>query len=154
MPRFKTLILDAKTIKNLVTIKDALSSIEKVFKRFGQNKIQMPAKLYIHLDRHKGDFRAMPAYVDGLTGCGIKWVNVHPENKRKGLPTVMAIIILSDPETGFPLCVMDATYATALRTGAAGGVAAKHLARPERRNGNQEGRRKFCYWFNESVSLC
>lgn len=131
MARYKTLILDNQTIKKLVTIKEAIKAIEQVFRYFGQGKVQMPPKLYIHLDKYRGDFRAMPAYVEGLKGCAIKWVNVHPENIRRSLPTVMAIIIFSDPRNGFPLCVMDATYATALRTGAAGGIAAKYLARPD-----------------------
>lgn len=125
----KTLILDGKTVKKLVTIKEAIKAIEEVFKYLGEGKVQMPPKLYLHLDKYRGDFRAMPAYVEGLNACCIKWVNVHPQNRKRGLPTVMAIIILSDPRNGFPLCVMEATYATALRTGAAGGVAAKFLAR-------------------------
>lgn len=133
MRRYRTLILDGATIKRLVGIKDAIKAIEEVFRYFGEGKVQMPPKLYIHLDKYNGDFRAMPAYVEELKGCSIKWVNVHPDNKRKGLPTVMAIIILSDPSNGFPLCVMDATYATALRTAAAGGVAAKYLARGDSR---------------------
>ena len=129
----KTLILDGKTIKGLVGIREAIKAVEEVFKYFGEGKAQMPAKLYIHLDKYRGDFRAMPAYVEGIGACAIKWVNVHPGNKKKGLPTVIAVIILSDPANGFPLCVMDATYATALRTGAAGGVAAKYLARKDSR---------------------
>jgi alanine dehydrogenase len=88
----------------------------------------MPAKIYIHLVKYRGDFRAMPAYIQGMEACGLKWVNVHPENKKHRLPSVMAIIILSDPGTGFPLAVMDGTYITNLRTGAAGGIAAKYLA--------------------------
>lgn len=133
MKKYKTLILNGATIKKIVGIKDAIKAVEKAFGYFGKGKTQMPPKVYIHLDKHKGDFRAMPAYVEGFKGCGIKWVNVHPGNKRKGLPTVMAVIILSDPASGFPLCIMDATYATALRTGAAGGVAAKYLARQNSR---------------------
>jgi len=120
-------------IKKLVGIKEALVAVEEAFKRMGQAKTKMPPKLYLDLPQFKGDFRAMPAWIEGFKGCGIKWVNVHPLNKNKGLPTVMGIIILSDPATGFPLCVMDATYLTALRTGAAGGVAAKFLARKESR---------------------
>lgn len=94
----------------------------------------MPPKLYLLLPKFDGDFRAMPAWVEGLKGCGMKWVNVHPQNKKRGLPTVMAIVILSDPKNGFPLCIMDATYLTSLRTGAAGGVAAKFLAKRESKN--------------------
>lgn len=129
----KTLILEGDTIRKIIGIKEAIRAVEKAFKYLGQGKVQMPPKLYIHLDKHRGDFRAMPAYIEGFKGCGIKWVNVHPENRKKGLPTVMAIIILNDSSSGFPLCVMDATYLTALRTGAAGAVAAKYLARSNSR---------------------
>ena len=133
MVKRRTLILDGKIIKKIVTIKEALRAVEKGFKFYGQGRVQMPPKVYIHLDKYNGDFRAMPAHVEGLKASGIKWVNVHPGNKKKGLPTVMAIMILSDPANGFPLCVMDATHATALRTGAAGGIAAKYLARRDSR---------------------
>lgn len=131
MGKYKTLILDGKTTEKLVNTKDGIREIEKVFRYLGEGKTQMPAKVYIHLDKFNGDFRAMPAYVGPMNSCGIKWVNVHPGNRKKGLPTVIAMIILSDPATGFPLSVMDATYVTALRTGAAGGVAAKYLARKD-----------------------
>jgi alanine dehydrogenase len=105
--------------------------VEEAFALYGKRHVQMPAKIYLHLDRYCGDFRAMPAYIEGMEACGIKWVNVHPRNSRFRLPAVMAIFILNDPKTGFPLCIMDATLITSLRTGAAGGVAAKYLARKD-----------------------
>ncbi len=105
-----------------------LKAVENAFRAYGKNLIQMPAKVYLHLEKYKGDFRAMPAYIKGIEASGIKWVNVHPQNKRFGLPSVMALIILSDPQNGFPLCIMDGTLITNLRTGAAGAVAAKKLA--------------------------
>ncbi len=92
---------------------------------------QMPPKIYLHLEKYSGDFRAMPAYIEGMDACGLKWVNVHLKNRRFGLPAVMAVIILSDPKTGFPLAIMDGTEITNLRTGAAGGIAAKFLARKD-----------------------
>lgn len=125
----KTLILEGRLIRRVIGITDALKAVEFAFRYLGKGKIQMPAKIYLHLDKYKGDFRAMPAYIEGLEACGIKWVNVHPENRPKGLPSVMAIIILSDCRTGLPLCIMDGTYITALRTGASGGIAAKYLSR-------------------------
>jgi alanine dehydrogenase len=61
---------------------------------------------------------------------GVKIVNVHPKNPEKyKLPTVMATIILIEPETGKPVAIMDGTWITNMRTGAAGGIAAKYLAR-------------------------
>ncbi len=129
MKRHKTLIVSGRIVEKIVTIKDAIKAVEKAFRFSGKGKAEMPPKIYVHLEKYNGDFRAMPAYLEGLKRCGIKWVNVHPGNRRKNLPTVMAIIILSDPSNGLPLCIMEGTYATALRTGAAGAVAAKYLAK-------------------------
>tara|TARA_B100000315_G_C14581357_1_gene590648 strand:+ start:1026 stop:2015 length:990 start_codon:yes stop_codon:yes gene_type:complete len=129
MKNYSTIILTEKEIRPLVSIKKAMGAVEKAFLYFGQGKTQMPPKLYINLKKYNGDFRAMPAAIDPMKACAIKWVNVHPDNRKKGLPTVMGLMILSDPTNGLPLAIMDATYATALRTGAAGGVAAKYLAR-------------------------
>jgi len=123
-----TLILDGTTIKKLVDIKQSIRYIEMAFLQYAQKKAQMPAKIYLYLKRYSGDFRAMPAYLQGFDSCILKWVNVHPHNKTKGLPTVMGTIIFSDPKTGFPLAIMDGTYATSLRTAAAGAVAAKYCA--------------------------
>jgi alanine dehydrogenase len=63
--------------------------------------------------------------------CGLKWVNVHPENPKVGLPTVMAKVVLNDPETGLEWADMDGTFITNYRTGAAGGLAARVLSRPD-----------------------
>jgi len=131
MKKYSTLILDKKTIEKLVDIRKSIIAIERAFYEYGKNRVQMPPKIYLHLGRFSGDFRAMPVYADKFNKCALKWVNVHPKNYKSGLPAVMAIIILNDPRNGFPLCVMDGTYATALRTAAAGAVAAKYLARPE-----------------------
>ncbi len=89
----------------------------------------MPCKVYLSLPEHGGDFRAMPAYLEGT--AGVKWINAHPQNPhRHHLPSVMGVYIYSDPETAVPLAIMDATWLTALRTGAAAAVATRHLARP------------------------
>jgi alanine dehydrogenase len=61
----------------------------------------------------------------------MKWVNAHPNNKSLNLPSVMAVLIYNDPETGYPLAIMDATNITAYRTGAAAAIASKYLARPD-----------------------
>jgi alanine dehydrogenase len=85
----------------------------------------MPAKAYLSLEN--GDFRAMPAAI--LEAAGMKWVNAHPQNPSRNLPTVMAVLIYNDPSTGYPLAVMDATDITAYRTGATAAIAARCMAR-------------------------
>jgi len=110
----------------------AVAAVESAFAAFGGGDATMPPKIYLSIEDHEGDFRAMPARLGG--SAGIKWVNVHAHNrKRFGLPTVMAVYVLSDPANGFPLALMDGTSLTALRTGAAGAVASKYLAASEPR---------------------
>jgi alanine dehydrogenase len=90
----------------------------------------MPAKAFLNFKKYNGDLRTMPSYLEELDISSVKMVNVHPDNHVKyKLPTVMAIITLFDPSNGFPLAIMGGTTITDMRTGAAGGVAAKFLAR-------------------------
>jgi len=120
-----TLILNKNALKDLLKMPDVIRVVEDAFKAWGQDKANMPPKAYLVVEQ--GDFRAMPAAIPGAVG--MKWVNVHPNNMSRDLPTVMAILIYSDPETGYPLAVMDATDITAYRTGATSAIASKYLAR-------------------------
>lgn len=108
---------------------EVLETVENAFKFKAQGKTIMPCKLYLDLPEYHGDYRAMPAYIDG--GAGIKWVSRYQNNRKYGLPAVMAMIILCDRKTGYPLAIMDGTYITRMRTGAAGGIAVKYLARKD-----------------------
>ena len=109
---------------------DVLPAVEDAFREYGMGNVFMPSKIYLDIPG-SGDFRAMPGFMPSIMTAGIKWVNVHPQNPAKGLPTVMGTILLNDPGTGKLLAIMDGTYTTDLRTGAAGGVAAKYLARKD-----------------------
>lgn len=123
----KVLLLGRSEVEKLLSMGEVLKAVENAFKLKAQGEAVMPSKLYLELPEYNGDFRAMPAYIDG--SAGVKWVSVYPNNWRQNLPTVMATIILCDANNGCPLAVMDATYITSIRTGAAGGVAVKYLAR-------------------------
>jgi alanine dehydrogenase len=101
-------------------------AVEAVFREHARGHVQMPPKVYITFEH--GDFRTMPAYVPALGMAGVKIVNVHPGNPAAGLPTVMALTVILDVETGIPKAVINATRLTDMRTGAAGAVAAKYLA--------------------------
>ncbi|HET58615.1 MAG TPA: ornithine cyclodeaminase family protein, partial [Deltaproteobacteria bacterium] len=115
----KTVIITKKEAAKVLTPAVANATVEKAFRAYGMGQVEMPAKSYLTFP--KGDLRSMPAYIrgQGFDIAGIKSVNVHPANPETyGLPTVMAVIILTDPETGFPLAVMDRTHLTSMRTGA------------------------------------
>lgn len=107
-------------------LKEVNRAIEEVFAEHGRGNVQMPPKSYIFFQ--KGDFRTMPGYIPSQGIAGVKVVNVHPQNREKKLPTVMALIVIIDPETGSPEAILNGTRLTDLRTAAAGAVAAKHLS--------------------------
>ena len=123
-----TLILNRRAITAILDHRKALAAVENAFGQYARGTAHMPPKVYLDVKQHNGDFRAMPAFLEDSHSCTLKWVNVHPDNPPKGLPMVMAVLVLNDARTGFPLCIMDGTYITAVRTGAAGAVAAKYLS--------------------------
>lgn len=124
-----TYLITRSQVARVLSMAQAVEAVEAAFKAYGEGKVQMPPKPYLQFDA--GDLRTMPCYAPGLGLAAVKNVNVHPDNAD--LPAVMATISLFDPATGFPLAIMDGTYVTAMRTGAAGGVAARYLARPDSR---------------------
>jgi len=127
----QTLVLTDDEVKKLLSLSEVVEAVESAFKQKGLGRVQMPAKIYLHYKKYGGDLRAMPAFLEDLDISAVKIVNVHPKNPTKGLPTVMAIITLIDPSTGAPTAIMGGTTITDMRTGAAGSVAARYLARKD-----------------------
>lgn len=128
MPR-RTRYVREEEVKGLFSFREAVEVVEAAFREKGEGKAVMPPKSIIPLP--EGDIRAMPAYLQGMNIAGVKVVNSHPLNRKRGLPTVMAVLVMIEPETGFPLAVIEASYLTAVRTGAAGALALKLLARKD-----------------------
>ena len=133
----ETLLLDSDDVHENADMSELVPAVEDAFAAYERGDAQMPAKSYVDLPQYNGDFRSMPAYLDAgeWDAAGVKWVNVHPDNEDEfGLPTVMGTMIYSDPETAFPLAILDGTELTMKRTGAAAAVATDHLAVPDARS--------------------
>ncbi len=116
----ESVALDMPTIINL---------LEAAFKEKGLGRVEMPPKPGIHT-QPDAFIHAMPAYIPALASAGIKWVSGYPENYKRELAYITGLLIMNDPETGIPYAVMDCTWITAYRTGAASALSAKYLARP------------------------
>jgi ornithine cyclodeaminase/alanine dehydrogenase-like protein (mu-crystallin family) len=112
------------------TMGEIIDALETAFREHGERRVEMPPKPGVHT-RPDAFIHAMPAYIPALHAVGMKWVSGFPDNARRGLPYITGLLILNDEETGVPLTVMDCTWITAMRTGAATAVAAKYLARPD-----------------------
>ena len=77
-------------------------------------------------------FMAMPAYLGGrYQMAGMKWYGSNVDNKKKGLPRSILMMMLNDKDTGAPLALMSANLVSAYRTGGIPGVGAKYLAKKD-----------------------
>lgn len=128
MPKVR--LLSKANVASVLTMEGAISILESAFADFAFGKVIMPARTPIKVAGQNGLSLFMPAYIEGLGALGAKIVTVYKENPTKhSLPNVMGTILLLNPETGAPICIMDGGYLTAVRTGAVSGLATKHLAR-------------------------
>lgn len=124
--------LSEKDVASLLTMEEVIRIMRDSFALHGHGEVQMPVKVYLTFDPFGGDLRAMPAYVKGKNpSAGVKIVNSNPKNPEKNLPAVSGVMVLNDPRTGLPQGVFAAGHLTSMRTGAAGGLAAHLLARPD-----------------------
>lgn len=128
------IIITEKEVQNIIPAKDiqkVIDAVEQGFTDYAKGDIQMPPKQYLDFKEYQGDLRIMPCYSSVLKMAGTKIVNVHPQNPEKGLPTIMAVVILNDAQNGKALAVIEAAWITGIRTGAAGAIAAKYLAKKD-----------------------
>ncbi len=118
---------DADIAKN-ITMHETIETVEQAFKEYAKGNVVLPTRSTIMVPKHNGSISFMPSYLTELNAQATKIISIYPDNKAKGLPTTAAWIVVNDPETGMVKAFMDATYLTAMRTGAITGVAAKYLA--------------------------
>jgi len=125
-----TLILTRREVAKLLSIEECMDAVEEAFKLYAEGKTTPPGILGIHAQ--DGGFHIKAGLLSlGRTYFAAKTNANFPQNaKRFGLPLIQGVIVLCDAENGYPLAVMDSMEITVIRTGAATGVAAKYLARP------------------------
>ena len=121
--------LDADAIRRSVTVADLLDAVEAAYRDVAAGRDRSP--LRSHVELADGSLLLMPGVRDGGTGASVKLVTVMPGNAARGLPTIHALVAWFDAATGRPLAILDGAEITAMRTGAASGVASRLLARED-----------------------
>jgi ornithine cyclodeaminase/alanine dehydrogenase-like protein (mu-crystallin family) len=121
--------LDADAIRRSVTVAELLDAVEAAYGDVAGGRDRSP--LRSHVDLADGSLLLMPGVRDGGTGATVKLVTVMPANAARGLPTIHALVAWFDAETGRPRAMLDGAEITAMRTGAASGVATRLLARED-----------------------
>jgi ornithine cyclodeaminase len=122
-------VYGAAEISEAVDVGRLLDAVEAAFRDVAAGRDRSPMRFHVPLAN--GDLLLMPGVREGGSGSSVKLVTVQPENAARGLPTVQAVVIWLDGETGTPVAVLDGTTLTAMRTGAASGVATRLLARED-----------------------
>jgi ornithine cyclodeaminase/alanine dehydrogenase-like protein (mu-crystallin family) len=130
----KTLILSASEVLSCLDLDETFRVAEETFRETGLGRTILPPKLFMYFpgEGHSDFMFAGPASVPSAKAVGVKIVAGYKSNpERFGLPHILALMILTDPENGYPLAVFDGTHLTTFRTGAMTAVAAKYLANPD-----------------------
>ena len=126
------LVLTRADLERVLDAAGVIAAVERAFSEAAAGRA--PALPRAVLPMAKGGvFIGMISALPRAHALGAKLVSVVEGNRKRGLPTLHASYLLSDPETGAPLAFMEAGFLTAIRTGAASAVAAKYLARPDSR---------------------
>ena len=123
------LLLRAKDLALGCPMEDAIDAVEAGFRALSTGQATTPVRLSVPINK-EGVALTMPASLAGAPWYSVKVVSVAPGNRSLGRPLVAATVLLIDASSGELVALIEGAALTALRTGAAGGVAARALARP------------------------
>ncbi len=124
----KLRILTADDVRQALPMPEAIDAMRQAFAQLARGRAQSPQRLVISADAGVSLF--MPAYLPESRALTEKIVSVFPDNPARGLPAIHGLVIALDPDTGQPRALLEGASLTAIRTGAASGLATDLLARP------------------------
>ncbi len=122
-------VLSRSDVQRALSMSQAIAIVREAFAQLSTNRATVPLRVPVPLEKHNAITLFMPAYLHVSDALAIKIVSVHNQNPGMGLPLIHALVVVIDAATGIPLAAMEGGHLTALRTGAAGGVATDLLAR-------------------------
>ncbi len=125
------ILLSREDIRRALPMATAMEAVAGAFAELTRGQADVPLRPQVRVPPADGVALVMPAYLAGSGALAVKVVTVFPHNlERHGLPTISAVVLLVDAQTGVHLALLEGGWLTALRTGAASGVATRHMARP------------------------
>lgn len=125
------LLLSETQVKALIDIDELIEALTQAHLQYSTGKAVMPVRLVVPLPDIQGRLTGMPGFLNEEKALGMKVVTYFQENPKRGLPAILATIMLFSAETGQIIALMDGGYITAMRTACASALATKMLARAE-----------------------
>lgn len=125
----KLRFLSRDDIVSTLSMAEAVDAMREAFGQLSGYQAEIPFRASVPADG--GVLLGMPGRLEKSGALGAKLVSIFEGNPQRGLPAVNALLLMMDPETGVPLAVIEGTYLTALRTGAASGLATDLLAQDD-----------------------
>ncbi|MBQ6949381.1 MAG: ornithine cyclodeaminase family protein, partial [Firmicutes bacterium] len=127
-------VLSKNDIMQVLEMKPIIRCVEHVYCQKSEGDTVVWPTTFYEFDPGHADMDIKSGYLKGAKLYGHKTVSWFGANKEAGLPDLTGVIVVYSAETGLPLGMLDAAYITGIRTGAAGAIGAKYLARPNSRN--------------------
>ena len=120
--------LDDAAVRSLLRLEALIPAVRQALVDLSAGRVLQPLRMVMDIPSAQGALFLKPALTrDALV---TKLITLIPANAARGLPTLLATVVLMEPATGRTLAVMDGTWLTALRTAAASAVAVDALASP------------------------
>lgn len=131
---FEIRILSKEDVTKIITMQQVIEVVESVYKAKSEGLTDVWPTVFYEFNRGKADLDIKSGYLKSKQLFGHKTVTWFGDNAEKGIPTLIGMIAVFDAKTGMPLGMTDAAYITGMRTGAAGALGAKYLAREDAEN--------------------
>ena len=125
------LILSQKEVESCLPMRETIEAVKNAYIAYASQRVQIAPVVHLDVDQYEGEVDIKSGYIEDFNLIGTKIASGYYQNHKLGLPPGVAVIVLMDLKTSLPLAIMDGTYITAYRTGAAGAVAASVLARSD-----------------------
>lgn len=125
------MFISEKKIRSIITMGEAINSMRSAFIKLSRNDVSVPKRINIQMPDKNATALVMPAYVFGSPYYTVKIVSINYDNLKKNLPLIHSMVEVFDAFKGSLVATMDGSAITALRTGAASGLATDLLAKKE-----------------------
>jgi ornithine cyclodeaminase len=125
-------VLREADVRAALDMRSCIDAVERAFTAYSAGRAELPAVIHLDVPENEGEIHVKAGHLHGEPHYALKVSSGFAGNAARGLLGSDGMVVVFDAETGAPAAfLLDHGYITDLRTGAAGGVAARHLAPEE-----------------------